>query len=289
MTKRILAAALVLALLLTSAAAFAEREIPACEPGDTILYGSFEQNGLDDGPEPIEWIVLDTQDGAALLLSRYLLTFRRVHSSADEPVHWAESDLRAWLNGEFLDGAFTEEEAEGILTADVENAENAAYGTPGGPDTEDRIFLPGIGELDYYLPEQADRAALPTYGALIGSIVAAAEAQPAFIKLEEMSYEESENWPVLYVRENVLGKVIEVRYGFSEDGTLLVADLQVDGGEPQHTEAPGNMWWLRSPADSETSSAYVNADGALEELEGTAVTESKGIRPMMWIEADTGN
>ncbi len=40
--------------------------------GATVIYGSYEQdNNLDNGSEPIEWLVLDVKDGKTLLLSKY--------------------------------------------------------------------------------------------------------------------------------------------------------------------------------------------------------------------------
>ena len=75
-----------------------EAALPACETGGRILYGSYEQDGLEEnGAEPIEWIVLDAKDGSALLLSRYELAARPFHRDWDGGVEWAACDLRAWL------------------------------------------------------------------------------------------------------------------------------------------------------------------------------------------------
>ena len=38
--------------------------------GDTVVFGRYEQdNNMENGPEPIEWIVLNVDDGKALLLT----------------------------------------------------------------------------------------------------------------------------------------------------------------------------------------------------------------------------
>ena len=42
--------------------------------GDTVSFGSYEQDGnTQNGPEPIQWIVLDKIDGQLLLLSADVL------------------------------------------------------------------------------------------------------------------------------------------------------------------------------------------------------------------------
>ena len=42
--------------------------------GDRVWLGSYEQdNNFFNGTEPIEWTVIQVQDGTALLLSRYVL------------------------------------------------------------------------------------------------------------------------------------------------------------------------------------------------------------------------
>ena len=47
---------------------------PALNVGDIITLGEYEQdNDLSNGAEPVEWIVIDQQDGCSLLLSKYAL------------------------------------------------------------------------------------------------------------------------------------------------------------------------------------------------------------------------
>ena len=76
--------------------------------GDTVSFGSYEQDGnTQNGPEPIQWIVLDKLDEQLLLLSADVLEARQYHHVPFEEVTWENSDLRAWMNGDFYDGAFT--------------------------------------------------------------------------------------------------------------------------------------------------------------------------------------
>ena len=46
--------------------------IPSCKIGDTVSFGSYEQdNNTENGAEAIEWIVLDVEGENVLLLSKY--------------------------------------------------------------------------------------------------------------------------------------------------------------------------------------------------------------------------
>ena len=78
-------------------------------PGMTVTLGHYEQNNdLEDGPEPIEWLVLDHRDGAYRLISKYVLDARSYDYNHESK--WADCDLRAWLGNEFFHTAFSETE-----------------------------------------------------------------------------------------------------------------------------------------------------------------------------------
>ena len=99
------------------------------QAGSIVTLGRYEQDhNAGNGPEPIEWIILDMQEGRALLLSRYALdTMPYNTESAD--VTWETCSLRAWLNDEFLNNTFTDEERAAILLSDLDNS--SAAGFPG--------------------------------------------------------------------------------------------------------------------------------------------------------------
>ena len=79
-----------------------------------------------------------------------------------ESVTWAECTLRKWLNGKFYDTAFNEEEKGLIALTKVKNADNPEYGTEGGEDTEDHVFLLSLEEAERYFEDDEDRRAFPT-------------------------------------------------------------------------------------------------------------------------------
>jgi hypothetical protein len=118
--------------------------------------------------EPIAWRVLDNKDGKLFLLSEKNLDAKPYHVDW-ESVTWEKSTMRSWLNGyaadknwgdddptpntsnagidysganaNFIGTAFTEAERESIATTSAVNDDNPDYGTAGGNDTDDKIFL----------------------------------------------------------------------------------------------------------------------------------------------------
>ena len=136
--------------------------LSSCQVGDTVVLGTYEQDGVSsNGAEAIEWVVLAKEDGRALLLSKYALDCRPYNDDYDD-VTWATCDLRSWLNGEFYEAAFSAGEQALVAESDLTNPDNEGYGTSGGADTQDRVFLLSIDEVGQYLPTDEERVCLPT-------------------------------------------------------------------------------------------------------------------------------
>ena len=82
---------------------------------DIVTFGNYEQdNDLSNGPEAIEWIVLDVQDGKALLLSKYGLDVK-LYNTGWTDITWETCTLRTWLNSDFKDTAFDRTEQRALL------------------------------------------------------------------------------------------------------------------------------------------------------------------------------
>ena len=115
---------LLAAIWLTAGQAEKRTETKTLRAGNSVLFGTYEQDDdTDNGPEPIEWIVLDVQDGKALLLSRYGLEQMIDKDSYRSTDSWETCVQREWLNGTFYDSAFTETEKSAILLTDVDNSD----------------------------------------------------------------------------------------------------------------------------------------------------------------------
>ncbi|ERI95714.1 hypothetical protein HMPREF1982_00017 [Clostridiales bacterium oral taxon 876 str. F0540] len=91
------------------------------------------------------WRVLDIQNNAALIITEYMIEQQTYNNYAGD-VTWADCSLRKYLNGEFYD-KFTATEQSRIIPVLNKNHENQWYGTKGGADTLDYIFLLSIEEV----------------------------------------------------------------------------------------------------------------------------------------------
>jgi len=95
-----------------------------------------------------EWRILERQEGRALLLSEMVLETRMYHNRS-ENVTWETSDIRRFLNGEFYNSFSASDRARIIEVTNVNN-DNQWFGTSGGRDTQDRVFLLSIEEVVRY-------------------------------------------------------------------------------------------------------------------------------------------
>ncbi|QWW20574.1 hypothetical protein I6B53_01530 [Schaalia sp. 19OD2882] len=126
--------------------------------GEIVDFGSFEQDGdTTNGVEPIRWIVLDRIEGRLLLLSLDCLDARAHHRTPFEPVTWETSDVRAWMNTEFLRSAFTEAERGLIPLVEVDNANQSKTGTAGGHTTMDHVFALSETEASIYIANAVEQ------------------------------------------------------------------------------------------------------------------------------------
>lgn len=159
-----IASLILLILAFPCASAEASKEFSP-QPGETIFFGQYEQdNKAENGKEPIEWLILDVSEGKALLISRFAIDCINFHQNWDQIV-WLSSDIREWLNGEFLNGSFTDEEKTAILETEVSNQSdegNPQWNPAMGSSTADRVFLLSYQEVMRYFPSQNERKLIGT-------------------------------------------------------------------------------------------------------------------------------
>ena len=83
--------------------------------GDIVYFGKYEQdNDASNGAEDIEWIVLAKKEDSYLVITKYALDCIP-YNEQKQRVTWQGSTLRNWLNYDFLDEAFTDEETSAII------------------------------------------------------------------------------------------------------------------------------------------------------------------------------
>ena len=142
--------------------ATAPERLVLAEVGDSVWYGALEQNGsMADGPEWIEWLALAREQDRILVISRYAIA-SQPFSVSNSATDWEHSDARAFLNRQFLNLAFSEEEQLRIPTVTVSADPNPLFDTDPGADTQDKLFLLSVVEADRYFDSDEARECLPT-------------------------------------------------------------------------------------------------------------------------------
>ena len=122
---------------------------PKVKVGDIVTFGAYEQdNNTSNGKEPIEWEVLNVEsDSTCLLISRYALDCRPYNKDRKD-VTWETCSLRSWLKNTFYNNAFNTTERGKIVVTKNKNSNNPVYGTKGGNDTSDYVFLLSLEEIE---------------------------------------------------------------------------------------------------------------------------------------------
>jgi len=90
------------------------------------------------------WRILDIKNNAALIITEYIIEQRAYHDTYKD-ITWADCSLRKYLNGEFYD-KFNATDKSKIIPVKNKNHDNQWYGSNGGADTKDRIFLLSVEE-----------------------------------------------------------------------------------------------------------------------------------------------
>ena len=135
-------------------------ELAKCEVGSILTFGSYYQSNASE-KEPIKWIVLAREENKALLVSKYLLD-AKPYNTEWKNVTWETCTLRKWLNNEFLNTAFNETEKGKTVETTIKNQNNPMYGTNGGHDTKDKVFLLNVDEAYKYFKDNDARKCKPT-------------------------------------------------------------------------------------------------------------------------------
>ena len=105
--------------------------------GEILQFGGFD------------WRVLDVQGDKVLIITENVIERRPYHDKKVN-VSWEICDLREYLNKEFYDNAFSVDEKALIVETKNTNQNNQKYGTNGGNDTTDKVFLLSIDEVVRY-------------------------------------------------------------------------------------------------------------------------------------------
>ena len=125
--------------------------------GSTIKLGHRNlDSNLFNGKEEIQWLVLDVQGNSALLISKYAL-YNAQYNPDHTGITWETCSLRQMLNRGFLNGSFGKSIQDIIIETHVVSEDNPNYGTSGGNDTTDKVFLLSIEEARQYFVIDSER------------------------------------------------------------------------------------------------------------------------------------
>jgi len=207
-------------------------------------YENFTMGVWND--KPIEWRVLDVQEGKALVISEDNVTVRQFDGLekqygkrladadidwSDVFVTWEDSEIRAWLNDVFLDEAFSKSEKDNILIS----------------ETQDRVFLLSLDEAEEYFISNEDR---------------------------QVYFEMTNN------EKNYILNIAEEDWGYGEID-LIRRSEELDSN--YLGRRLGWWWWLRSPGNISGTAARVYYDGGIGDHCHLVYFDRGGVRPALYL------
>lgn len=149
----------------------ANTDISTLAVGASVGFGNYEQdNNVDNGREVIEWKIIDITDTEVLLISKYGLDSQPFNFTATD-IGWNDCSLRSWLNSDFYENAFDENECALIADSSLKNEPNSEYGTSSGVDTVDKVYILSVSEAKEYFLIDSSRSCDATKYALAQGVV----------------------------------------------------------------------------------------------------------------------
>ena len=142
-----------------SAPAWAEVTLENCRVGDLVNFGYYVQ-GLEKECAPIQWIVLRRSDKEIQLISSAGIAVKPFNDD-NASRSWEKSSLRAWLNREFWQAAFSEVLDEQIVLSSYRAKQvRDDKGVVAGEMLYDKVYILSQDEAEK-LPLE-DRRCCPT-------------------------------------------------------------------------------------------------------------------------------
>ena len=235
-----------------------------------VLFGKYEQDGnIANGPEPIEWEVLETNSTGVLLITRYVLD--AIQYDTDMNVtNWGSSNLRMWLNTDFYQDCFCNGDRLFMVPVTTTNGNNLFFGTEGGDDTEEKIFILDLEQLKKYYSMDLWYDDFQ-FGLSKKLIV---QATPSAIANGVYSDTLTDN----YFNENADYK------RFANDNLFKREEL--NGFISSNAGMTGAQWWVRTIGSNVSTVCFVSQYGRLGYYYVTAISKKDvGVRPCVYIKS----
>ena len=134
--------------------------------GDIVWFGRYEQDGnIANGPENIEWLVLEKKDRSLLLISRHALFSMRASAFTE-----TDNQIKQRLNQEFFYEAFLER-YHNQVNLNFVPMWREQWVTAGLTEMEDLVFCFSEAELQMFMTTQEDRhCEMTRYAQQLGEI-----------------------------------------------------------------------------------------------------------------------
>ena len=233
--------------------------------GDVVELGSYILSSDSNEKERLTWDVLDKKDGSLLLVSHNVietLPFNRNSSKKNEG--WADSYIRSWLNSDFYNEAFDDEEKKRIILSVVDNPDSSEMFEMLGEhadikdneSTEDYLFLLSWKEaFEYYDVELVDNN----------------ESDSGVPRKEKMLYSEKLiAKPTPFCAQKMYDQRVKNCEDSGIDASKAVYPLTSD-------------WALRSDYANDLMNMRVSDEG---DIRGVFPTSDVGVRPAMWVKVE---
>ena len=119
------------------------RRISKSDTNNTTYFGDSKYRYFKW--ERIKWRVL-SNDGSTLFVAADQGLDCKDYNEKYRDITWEDCTLRDWLNSSFYQTAFSSAEQGAVMEQNVVNDDNPYYGTEGGNNTNDKVYLLSIGE-----------------------------------------------------------------------------------------------------------------------------------------------
>lgn len=226
--------------------------------GSHVMLGRYTI--FDGRVAPLGWFVRERRGNDFLLISDLIIDTCKYNNAFGETT-WEQSDLRAFLNGEFLEKTFSARERERLIARTrLQNASNKDFAySNGGNDTVDQIFVLSIEEAQrYYVDGTPQRQCDGNVRGRDGS------TPPLY-------YYEADRSACGYSTPYAKKRGLELSTNAASSVT------------------PAAGWWLRTPGYNNTAAAFIDGNARIVSTGCEVNRGGIGVRPAMWLRLETAS
>lgn len=227
--------------------------------GKTVYLGAYEQDGnAENGPEPIAWRVLAAKDGEYLLVCDSILGYDYYDNKENGLAIWSKSTLRDYLNGEFWNLAFSDEEKANVSEKTILSfSESTREPDEADDQSTDQVFLLSYQEYQKYIVKNKLELGGPS-----------AAAEYWYDRFTEFM---AEQW------------------GWFDDTEILGITVKRDVRQNYQVRNGAGYYWVRNMFVTKETGQVVPTVLDRRFDNANVCTKIYGIRPAIWVDGDFVN